>query len=459
MFPGRECSKHFAEKFERKISQAFSETELNAVALMTEFKIRKSKLTPTMFVDTILFKEMDSAMISLEDHCISLKQRYDITIAKQSLAERFDARAVRFIKELLSRQLSSQISSTIQKEKLSNAFGHFSSVKIKDSTRFQISENLKEYYPGSTGAASGAGVHIQFEFDILNGTVNDLTVNDALRQDVTDAKETKNAIEKGSLIIRDLGYFSTCVLEHIHQREAYYITRAKTKMDLTHAQHGKKIDFGAVYQKMKRNKLTHMELPIIIGDKKLPSRLIIEMLPKNEVDKRLAKANKEAKKKGRKAVSREYKSRARLNLFITNVPSEWMLTSQIRKIYRIRWQIELRFKAWKSFYNIDATKKMQRYRFECYLYSTLLLLMINLEIAASFFSILWAHTSKPLSLLKFYKTTSQNIAVLREGIMKKGNHLISYLIFLYEVSYDKLLTEKRSNHSGSLVEILNQNFV
>lgn len=410
-----------------------------------------------MFVDTILFKEKDNAAVSLEDHCIALKQRYNLSIKKQSLAERFDATAVKFIHELLNRQLSDQISSTIQKEKLGNAFQHFSSVKIKDSTRFQVSECLKEYYPGSTGAASGAGVHIQFEFDILNGKVNDLTVTDALQQDMTDARQTMDAIEKGSLIIRDLGYFSTCVLEHAHQQEAYYITRTKARMNFIHAESGKNIDFDSIYRKMKRANLSHMEVPVVIGDKKLPIRLIAEILPEKEVQKRLAKANREAKKKGRN-LSDEYKSRARLNLFITNVPAEWLATPQIRKTYQIRWQIELRFKAWKSFYNIDATKKMQRYRFECYLYSTLLLLMINLEIATSFFAILWKHTSKPLSLLKFYKTTSQNIAVLRQGIMQGGDNLMKYLAFLYEVSYEKLITEKRKNHSGSLEEILSQNF-
>jgi len=84
LFPGRERSERFAKKFDKKISEAFTETELDAVALKTEFKIRKSKVIPTMFADTILFKEMDNATISLEDHCISLKQRYNVTIMKQS---------------------------------------------------------------------------------------------------------------------------------------------------------------------------------------------------------------------------------------------------------------------------------------------------------------------------------------------------------------------------------------
>ena len=453
MFSERECFEHFAGKLENKISNAFSEKELNALGELTGFKTRKSKLTPTMFVDTLLFKEMDNGRVSLEDHCIALKERYNVTLKKQSLAERFDDTAVKFIRELLNRHLSNQICLIEQKEKLGSLLGRFSSVRIKDSTRFQVSECLKKYYPGSNGAATGAGVHIQFEFDILNGFVSDLSVTDALQQDMTNAKQTVGDIQKGSLIIRDLGYFSTSVLEHICKQEAYYITRPKSRMNFIHASSGRLINFNTIYQQMKLKKLGRMEIPVVFGDQKLSNRLIIEMLPEKEVQRRVTKANREAKKKGRD-LSAEYKSLARLNLFITNVPLEWIPTQQIRKIYQLRWQIELRFKAWKSFYDIDAIKKMQRYRFECYLYSSLLFLMINMEIANNFFAILWKYTSKPLSVLKFYKTTRQNIATLRRAIMERENTLLNFLAFLYEISYDKLLTEKRKNHSGSLSEIL-----
>ena len=117
---------------------------------------------------------------------------------------------------------------------------------------------------------------------------------------------------------------------------------------------------------MKKYKISHLEIPIALGKTRMRNRLIIEMMPDNEVEKRIAKAAREGTKKGRQ-LSEEYKIRARLNLFITNVPAEWISTEKIRTVYRLRWQIELRFKAWKSFFHIDAIKKMQRHRFECYL--------------------------------------------------------------------------------------------
>lgn len=442
----------FAKKFNRKIETIYSTQHLDELARRTGFKQRKSKLTPSMFFDTVLFKELDSGTMSLTDHCISLKQHYGVAIRKQSLDERFDESSVDFVRELLKEQLNTQISTAIKEENLTEELRHFSAIKFKDSTRYQIPAHLKEYYPGNTGSATGAGVHIQFEFDILNGKANDLKVTDALRQDTTDAQQTVDAIQKGDLIIRDLGYFSSDVLEQIDQREAYFITRPQSSITFYNTKEQEKISFNSLYKKMKIKQMDSLEIAVLMGEKKLPVRLIVEMLPQEKVQQRLAKAKKEAQKKGRNLTD-QYKSRARLNLFVTNIAVEKMPKEKVRKIYQLRWQIELRFKAWKSFYHLAATKKMQRYRFECYLYSTLLLLMINWEIALNMFSTLWNYTGKPMSLLKFFKATSQHKRVLRMAVLKGGENLMHYIYFLYEVSCEYLITEKRKHHRG-LEEIL-----
>lgn len=411
-----------------------------------------------MFVDALLFKDANSGVVSLEDHCIALKQRWCLDIKKQSLSERFNESATAFVKALLDRQLSSQITADIQQANLRSELAHFNSVKIKDSTRFQVHECLKEHYPGSTGAASGAGIHIQYEFDMLGARPNVLSITDALQQDALDAQETMEEIEPGSLFIRDLGYFSTRVLEDADKRSAYYITRARHRMIYRHADTEEEINFNAVYNKMKKYKISHLEIPIALGKTRMRNRLIIEMMPDNEVEKRIAKAAREGTKKGRQ-LSEEYKIRARLNLFITNVPAEWISTEKIRTVYRLRWQIELRFKAWKSFFHIDAIKKMQRHRFECYLYATLLLLMINIEIGTNFFAIIIQHAKKPLSILKFHKTASLMLKELRTALLQGGERLIDYLAMLYEISYNKLLTERRKGHSAPLDVVLLQTLV
>jgi hypothetical protein len=448
MFPGRESSGHFVKKFSQRISESYSSDQLDQLARETGFKQRESKLTPEIFIDTILFNELDNGCVSLNDHSTAIKLRHDVTISKQGLHDRFNEEASYFVKQLLENQLLTQITGSID----SQALSHFTSVNLKDSTRFQLPSELKEFYPGNTGAATGAGTHIQFEFDLLSGKIGDLNVTDALRQDNTDAQQTIDAIEKGSLILRDLGYYAISVFEHIHEKEAYYISRIHTHTNIYESNKDKLINPSTIYNKMKRHGFSYMEMKVAISEKKLPVRLIAELLPKKEVAKRLAKTRKEAKKKGRE-VSENYKSRARLNLFITNVPQEWLSTQCVRKLYQLRWQIELRFKAWKSFYHLEAVKKMNRYRFECYLYSTLLHIMINWEIAINFFSIIWQQTGKALSILKFFKTTAQHKERFRMALMEGKAKLRKYLMDLFELSCTKLLLEKRNGRT-TLFEIL-----
>lgn len=397
-----------------------------------------------MFMDMLLFKIFDNGSMSLNDHSVDLYMKHGVQVRKQSLHDRFSEESVKFVRSVLEENLEKQISNAIETKALSQ----FSSVKIKDSTRFQIPANLKEDYPGSGGSASGAGVHIQFEFDLLCSKISDLRVTDALRQDQTDAKQTVEQIEKNSLLLRDLGYFSIEVLKEIEAREAYYISRINQttkifnkKEDLYY-----ELDLKKIHRKMKRNKWLSQELDVYIGNKeKLPVRLLIECLPQAEVNTRLAKAGKVARKHGR-TLSDEYKAYAALNILVTNAPKEKLPVEHIRTLYRLRWQIELRFKAWKSICKVHTIKKMSCHRFETYLYASLLFIIITWEIATSLFSAAWLQTGKALSIIKCYKAIVQTRIQLREAITNPKKSLRYYLECLTEVSTLFLQLERRKNH-------------
>ncbi len=119
---------------------------------------------------------------------------------------------------------------------------------------------------------------------------------------------------------------------------------------------------------------------VYVGAKKeLKVRMIIEELPIDKIQQRIRKAKKNAKKNGHQ-LSAVFKAKAHLNIFITNIDEEILPVSKTRSLYRLRWQIELMFKVWKSIGSIDKVKKMKIERFETYLYSKLLWIMINWEI-------------------------------------------------------------------------------
>lgn len=442
------------EKLSRKVSLLFSRAHLKEVAREVHFIERESKMKAYIFLDMLISQVFDKSQISLNDHSVELRLRHGIEITKQGIDDNFTAESTEFVRLLVEQQLQEQLYKVAPLESLKN----FTSVKIKDSTRFQVPENLKDQYPGYGGAASEAGAHIQLEFDLLSGKIADLHVTHALQQDSIDALETLEMIEPGSLILRDLGYFNMDVLDQIDQKGAYFISRLRPKVKIYEYQEDsyQPIDIQKIHRQMKHSKLAYQELSVYIGEeKKLPVRLIIELMPEQIVNKRLAKANVEAKKK-KCQVSELYKAYASLNLFISNVSSQWLTTPQIHSMYRLRWQIELRFKIWKSYYHIHANKKMKLHRFETYLYASLLFILVNWEIAINLSTIIKEQTGQMLSVMKCYKALVLTFDILKEALFTAVEKLKLYLEQIFKMGRKQLLLEKRKCHL-SLEEILYQN--
>ena len=110
-------------------------------------------------------------------------------------------------------------------------------------------------------------MHIQFEFDLKSRQINDINSTSALRQDQTDAVETMERITPGSLVIRDLGYFSTVVLEQINNKHAFFITRLSPCVHVYELRLGQYqlLDINSIYKKMKQRQIPQMELCVFAG--------------------------------------------------------------------------------------------------------------------------------------------------------------------------------------------------
>jgi len=444
---------NFVTQLSKKLETLYSPSQLEELAREVGFIQRKSKLTAQMYLDLLLFNVFDNSKISLNDHSMKLFSEHGVQVRKQSIHERFNEQSVAFLRTLLEHQFNNQISQRCKVPVLEK----FTSVMIKDSTRFQLPANLKKYYSGSGGSASGAGMHVQWEFDLCSGRVNDLQMTDALYQDTTDALDTIDQIQEGSLLLRDLGYFSTEVVERIKKAKAYYISRLNPQVTVYQLKDGNyvKLDLTKMHSQLTANRVSYQELDVYIGaHRKVPVRLLIELMPPNEVERRLAKARKDARKQGR-MLSANYKTTAALNMFVTNVPVEWLPPDQIRTLYRLRWQIEIRFKTWKSFCRIHANKKMNVHRFRTYLYACLLFIFISSEITGNLMSIVWRRRGKLLSVMKCFKAIVAMHEKLKEA-MYDSEKLKRYLKILYGLSSKELLIENRKNNlSQSEIFLLN----
>jgi hypothetical protein len=436
------------------LHEFFNSEVVDGIARSKGFTNRKGKLKANAFVDTLMYCGFRDKTKSLNDMVGYLHLHHKITISKQGLDQRFSANSTLFLKSLVEKFLSE----ILPRESELEQFSDFQTIKIKDSTCFQLPETYESVYPGSGGSGSKAMIRIQFEYDFKSGTIYDLSVHAFNDQDQTNSQETLGDIHKGDLLIRDLGYVNLTYMQSIEKKQAFYLNRPSANIGMYEKDSNgnfEKLDFAKIHNTMKANKLDAIEKEVYLsGKKNVKTRLIIELLPQDEYEKRIRKASKEANKKKRQ-LTKEYKTRAALNLFITNIPKELQAISKVRNLYRLRWQVELIFKTWKSFGALHETKQMQIDRFNTNLFAKLLLILLNWKILWIAYTVYWQRDIF-VSLIKFFKLLINQQIEIRSGIRKEPPDLAQTLSELLTMPKAMVKSEKKKGKL-SLKEILLMN--
>ncbi len=419
---------------------------MDQLARDTGFVQRRSKLSGDVFLQSLVLNELDYSSLTLQEICCKLQAQYAIEISKQGVDQRFNEAAVDFFKAVLSLKLSKQITNGSL-----DCLEHFKTVKIKDSTRFVAPSTLSEKYPSHGAGGHLAGLSIAYEFDLKSGRIADLSIHPSIRQDHVDAKENLSTIQPGDLLIRDLGFISVEVLSEIEKRKAFYVNRLHTNTSIYEVENERfvKMDYYKMYRFMKKHSLLRHEKEVFIGDRqKLPVRMIIEMLPDDEVAKRFRKINQKAKRSNWK-VSKSYKSKAYFNLFVTNAESSTLPAEQIGAYYKLRWQIELMFKVFKSTFHIHELKPMSPQRYQCHLYAKLIWILISKNIfdTLNFYS--WKTKQQLISILKVFNHLKNIIPSMELFIIRQDNRSLTKLMRVFlSFAFKHLLLEMKKNKIG-----------
>ena len=107
-------------------------------------------------------------------------------------------------------------------------------------------------------------------------------------------------------------------------------------------------------------------------------RVIAERVPEKVANERRRKIREKAKKKGYTPVvtSAKYLFLQEWSLYITSAGKELLPAASVSIVYGTRWQIELVFKAWKSYHGLTELKGKRQARIECFIYGRLIMMVI-----------------------------------------------------------------------------------
>lgn len=353
------------------------------------------------------------------------------TIAKQSLYERMAPSTESFIKKVVEQQLREKIK-PLQTKKIKGILKNFNNVLIDDSTTLHLPDELAEIFPGNVSRGEKkalAKIHA-----LYNLTENDfafLNIHSFSNNDQSLSAAILPYLKKGDLCLRDLGFLVLDVVEDIIARGVYCISRKNYQTKIYDVKTGVEID---LVKTLRKKKIFDKE--ILIGKKKqLKIRLIAMPIPDAQANERRRKARTDRDK--RLNHSTEYYELLGYAIYITNISSEQCNAETIFQLYKLRWNIEIVFKSWKSCFSLEKLIHRQcanEIRVKCIIY--LMLLYIYL------FHVIWRNCEN-----KIKSEQSQTGQITNElSILKMANFFRKYFTELITSNLDKNMIKQIKIH-------------
>lgn len=195
--------------------------QVEKMAKESRFIIRKtSRLTGKSFLSVnICDFGTQKADMSLVEKSEFLLEQYGIRISKQSLDERYNSYAVKFMFLCFKKLFADYLEGF---KGLKGIESTFSAINLSDSTSFSLKKNLSAFYLGNGGDNSGSSIKIQMEYELLKSQILDFSIGNGTDADASFLEKSASFIKENSLNIKDLGYFRLSHFEKIIAEKAYF---------------------------------------------------------------------------------------------------------------------------------------------------------------------------------------------------------------------------------------------
>lgn len=370
----------------------------------TLFVQRDSKLGGAHFVQTLVLSYLANPTASLTE-LTQTAAALNVEITPAGLTQRFTPAAATLLQQVLGVGVQRVLAADPLAIPL---LERFAGVYLEDSTTIVLPDALRDHWAGC-GNATGQGraaLKINLRLDLCTGLLASLTLHDGRVHDIA-ASAPLCAVPPGALYLADLGYFSLDRLRQISTHGAYFFSRLKASTQVFGPDGQRWTD---VAMQLERHG-THVDLPVTLGaSQQLPVRLLAVRVPQEVADQRRRKLREEARTKGRQVSARRL-AVAGWTILITNVPAELVSLEAGLVLGRVRWQIELLFKLWKSHGHIDESRSTKPWRILCDVYAKLLAMLIQHWIALIS---LWGYPDR--SLVKAARTVQTYALHLAIGL-------------------------------------------
>ena len=398
-------------------------TVADELARETEFIVRERGFSGAKFVRTLVFGWLENTDATVQDF------GQELNVTGSALQQRMTPKSVALMRCVLEKALGYLMTSVPHDTKLTT---RFPKIFVEDCTSINLLESLSDDFPGCGGAEVGqgaAGMKILVRTEVKSGEISVVQWAAGREHDLNLSREAGDP-PAGSLYLADLGFWCPERFDLLKKLGGKWISRVPAGATLSVDGQPREdvTDF------LKRQKTDRVDQQVLLGEKEFSVRLVAVRCPTPIAAERKRKLRKKCKKRGRQPSKRQLIACEWLVL-VTSLSEDEFSMEELWTLYRVRWQIELVFKRWKSLLDVDKSRaRTNGFRQLTELYAKLLgclvthwcgLLRAGLLTKLSWYQILKRAKRAIGSLGEFWedRNPSQSVIVILEKLVNRLDRL------------------------------------
>lgn len=321
----------------KQFKRTFDESSLNELGKATRLCRRERDATPYRLMMALVQAFAAGPL----DSIASIHRAFNALCERQMRYKPFHNQLAKrgfahFTRLMLTRLLN-ELACSVLHFTPDSPFARFEQIRIQDGTSFAVKSTLAGTFPGRFTTVSPAAVELHVSLELSSEMVNQVTLSAdsaAERQYLPSPAELA-----GELLLADRGYYSKDYLRALDEAGGFFIVRAKTNMNPLIR---KAIRPDGREVKAFRNKLLNA-----VKDRLHKHQYL-------DLDVRFGDDDDDDSFNCRLVVHPHLREDGAVRYLVTNLERESFTPEQISDGYRLRWQIELLFKEWKSHANLHA---------------------------------------------------------------------------------------------------------
>jgi len=318
----------------KKFKQAFSEKELEELGERLGFCKRRRTVTPYRLVIALLESLSTGRIETLADILRTFNGLHGESVQYKPFHNQLAKEKFPELMMALCKRLMEKLSDEALRFNDESPFSRFSHISLHDGSSFALKPALHTIFPGRFNKVSPAAVELHVTMDLFTETPQTIILTPDTNSEVHYAPEAETI--SGGLLMADRMFFIKHYLAEIAKQGGHYLVKAKGTLNpiinRAYRKDGREIKtwrgkrLKDVKSQFGRYKTVDLDVNWKGKAYTLDARLVMTW-------------NKEKK---------------RPRYLVTNLPRDDFSVEQVCDAYRLRWQVELMFKEWKSYANLHA---------------------------------------------------------------------------------------------------------